>query len=449
MKTTTLFFLIGLAGVLAGIARAADPVFSDVAIRQNWPWSPKVNIDFTLTCDEGAKVDVTMRGFVRGTEVAMPTASFTGGRLSGLSSGRHRAVWDPVLAGHAAKGALPDFNVALSAVPSPTYMIVDLTKGPGEAGQISCRYDAAVWLDITNDTAYATTNLVLRRISAGSYQMGSLSGEVGRNATETPHTVVLTRDFYVGVYEVTQYQWYLIQSNWPSYFSNAAFRNTRPVEKTSWQNVRGSSNEARGWPSNATVDASSFIGKLRARTGLDGFDLPTEAQWEYACRAGTATALNNGLNLTNSVADENLDALCRNYHNGGSASSNRLDGTVVYYTPAASVGVTNGTAAVGSYPPNAWGLYDMHGNVYEWCLDWWNTPLPALTKTNPLGPLLPYVRASGEVVQRRVKRGGSWSTFGDAGGCRSAWRPNGVDYPYFGDWDSTEFNGFRIAFQLP
>ena len=283
MKKNARSFALGFLGCLAGLACAADPTLSVTAIRQDWPWSPLVNIDFTLAGgDAGAKYDVSMRGFVRGSEIDMPGISFTGGSLSGLTNGTHRAVWNPSLAGYAAKGRLPDFNVTLTAVPSPTCMIVNLTKGLGEEGQITYRYDEGVWLGYTNDTAYATTHLVLRRIPAGTFLMGSSSSELGRSAAENRHTVVLTKDFYIGVYEVTQYQWYLIQSNWPSYYSSPDFRDTRPVEQVSWQMIRGTSSAARAWPANATVDASSFVGGLRARTGLNGFDPPTDAQWEYA-----------------------------------------------------------------------------------------------------------------------------------------------------------------------
>jgi len=449
-------FALGFLGCLAGIAYAAEPVLSVTAIRQDWPWSPLVNIDFTLAGgDEGAKYDVTMRGFVRGSEIVMPTASFTGGSLSGLSNGAHRAVWNPTLAGYAGKGRLPDFNVALTAVPSPTYMIVNLTKGLGEEGQLTYRYDEGVWLGFTNDTAYATTNLVLRRIPAGTFLMGSPSGELGRSAAETRHTVVLTKDFYIGVYEVTQYQWYLIQSNWPSYFSNPEFRNTRPVEQTSWQMIRGTSSAARAWPTNATVDAASFVGKLRARTGLGGFDLPTDAQWEYACRAGKGTGLNNGTDITNTTADANLAQLGRYKYNGGYCTSNRLDtGAAVYYdpVPGSAFGLSNGTAAVGSYLPNAWGLFDMHGNVFEWCLDFWETPMTSLTQTNPLGPTGPGFYLPSPPygwIWKRIKRGGAWSEYGDASICRSAWRAPLFTQAYIADYDNYRDNGFRIAFHLP
>jgi formylglycine-generating enzyme required for sulfatase activity len=131
------------------------------------------------------------------------------------------------------------------------------------------------------------------------------------------------------------------------------------------------------WPSNSTVNASSFMGKLQAKTGLLMLDLPTEAQWEYACRAGTTTALNTGYNFNVSFSgiDPHMDVTGRY----------RANGTDLYGTKR-SVDTSGGTAKVGSYMPNAWGLYDMHGNVQEWCLDWFSEPLyPPEAVTDPKG----------------------------------------------------------------
>jgi formylglycine-generating enzyme required for sulfatase activity len=283
------------------------------------------------------------------------------------------------------------------------YMVVDLSGG-SSAESYPVTYLGAVppggWTD-----EHKTTKLVLRRIPATTpdFTMGSPDGELGRDSDETQHQVTLTSDFYLGVFEVTQRQWELVMGNKPSYFNNATYYQTRPVELVSYFDIRedpnNSDDPAVDWPVNSAVNANSFMGKLRAKTGLSGFDLPTESQWEYACRAGTMTALNSGYNLTSTNSDPRMDVVGRYLHNGGSAYSQDC-------APSA------GTAAVGSYLANAWGLYDMHGNVWEGCLDWYDA-YPGMV-SDPKGP------TSGKYEESRVDRGGCWVN--DALNCRSAYR---------------------------
>ena len=229
----------------------------------------------------------------------------------------------------------------------PHYLVVDLTGSPNYPVTHLYAVPPGGWTD-----EYKTTKLVLRHIlPTEGYEMGSPTNEVGRSGVEIQHTVTLTDDFYIGVFEVTQRQWELVMGNKPSYFTNATYYQTRPVDQVTYYEVRenpANSAITPNWPASSQVHADSFMGKLRAKTGLTKFDLPTESQWEYACRAGTTTALNSGHNLTNTLGDAHMDVVGRYLWNGGSGSGDSPN-----CTPA------NGTAAVGSYLPNAWGLYDL------------------------------------------------------------------------------------------
>ena len=172
-------------------------------------------------------------------------------------------------------------------------------------------------------------NLELVKCPAGSFMMGSPDDELGRWPREKLHQVTLTKPFYIGKYEVTQSQYESMYYN-PSYSKGP----NRPVEKVDWEYAK------------SFCDALNSKYKNILPHGYK-FDLPTEAQWEYACRAGTNTALNNGKNLTQEMR------FCPN-----------LDEVAWYNRNASEI-----IHEVGQKKPNAWGIYDMHGNVCEWCRD--------------------------------------------------------------------------------
>ncbi|MFC1885135.1 formylglycine-generating enzyme family protein [Thermodesulfobacteriota bacterium] len=223
------------------------------------------------------------------------------------------------------------------------------------------------------------------RVSAGSFVMGNPSNEPKRSYEESQHKVTLTQDFYLGETEVTQGLWRAVMGNNPSLFKYCG--DDCPVERVSWE------------------DCQKFIRKLNQMTGKQ-FRLPTEAEWEYACRAGTTTPFHAG---------KCLGAVQANYRGN-------------FPMPGCGKGPNRGkTMPVASFKPNAWGLYDMHGNVWEWCQDWYGD-YPDVPVADPVGP------SSGLY---RIRRGGSWFDF--ARDCRSAHRR------WFTPDTRYDILGFRLA----
>jgi formylglycine-generating enzyme required for sulfatase activity len=227
-----------------------------------------------------------------------------------------------------------------------------------------------------NQLASSLTNsfgMQFALVPAGEFQMGSTGGDDDERPV---HTVRISKPFYLGIYEVTQGQWEAVMGNNPSQFKGDT---NRPVETVSWEEVL------------------KFIDKLNAGEGGTQYRLPTEAEWEYAARAGSTTAYSFG------------------------DDSGQL-GKYAWFGDNAG----NTTHPVGTLLPNAWGLYDMHGNVWEWVQDWYGR-YAAEPVTDPQGP------ASG---LDRVLRGGGWTL--DARYCRSADRAHYAPGRRFGSL------GFRL-----
>ncbi len=406
MKTliiTRLAFLSFLFSCLALLAAENARVVNLVATPRT-PWNGLVDITYSLECDTSDDaMAVSFQGHNRDWDESVPMTSLTGDGAAGellQAGGPYHIVWD--FAADWPGGHSSEFTVTATAEAKenwPRYLVVDLNTGvitTSSAGP-----------ELSDDTC-RTTELWLRRIQKGTFTMGSPDTEVGRFSSETQHQVTLTEDFYIGVFPITQKQFFLVYGSNPSNYQG----DTRPVEKVNYGILRGESKGA-GWPSSNEVDEDSFLGKLRAKTGRD-FDLPTEAQWEYACRAGTTTALNTGKNLTWPSQDSAMDE-------AGRYLSNQKDGR----------GGCSEHTKVGSYLPNAWGLYDMHGNVRECCLDWYKKDLGNSAVTDPKGP------ATGT---ERSDRGGSFFFY--AQHCRSATRNK------LSPLGSSPFLGGRVALTL-
>jgi formylglycine-generating enzyme required for sulfatase activity len=227
----------------------------------------------------------------------------------------------------------------------------------------------------------------LTLIPAGKFLMGSPASETDRDPEEVQHEVVISKPFYMGIHEVTQGQRLKVVGKNPSFFSQTKGGSPdHPVEQVRWSEA---------------VDFCRRLSNLaEERTAGRVYRLPTEAEWEYACRAGTSTTFHFG---------DGLASLQANF-NGNSPYGNGSKGPFLQKT-----------AKVGSYPPNAWGLYDMHGNVGEWCADWYD---PEYYKNNPkedpTGPPQGVLPTGFGKDFFRVVRGGCWLDEGRA--CRSAYR---------------------------
>jgi formylglycine-generating enzyme required for sulfatase activity len=243
---------------------------------------------------------------------------------------------------------------------------------------------------VTNLDLGGGHKMKLVRIEPGQFMMGSPKNEADRFDDEGPmHEVEITKPFFIGVYAVTQEEYEKVAGKNPSDFKGARL----PVENVPWD------------------DAIEFCRKLSQNEGKT-IDLPTEAEWEYACRGGSAGPFHYGSALSSKQAN-----FVGSSPYGGAAKGPWLEKTV----------------PVGSYEPNALGLYDMHGNVWQWCKDWYKADFyEESPRRDPQGP------AKGE---RRVLRGGSWGSV--AASCRSASRTHD------GAGDRFDAGGFRVVMRLP
>jgi predicted Zn finger-like uncharacterized protein len=240
-------------------------------------------------------------------------------------------------------------------------------------------------------------------IPAGTFQMGSPLSEPNRSDDEQQHEVEITQPFYMGVYEVTQEEYERVMDTNPSNFKQVAGQNTRrfPVENVSWHDA---------------VEFCRKLSELPAEKNAGRvYRLPTEAEWEYACRDGASDPgpfffQKPSRSLSSDQANFN-----GNYPYGDAPQGRYLQRPVPVDDP--------------SYEPNGYGLYHMHGNVWEWCKDWYG-PYDPSKRQDPKGP---------QDGDRRVLRGGSWYYAGGPGGCRAAgrgWSEPGIRY---------HVGGFRVV----
>lgn len=277
----------------------------------------------------------------------------------------YRVVWCPDLdwpGQHADAGSVRAVFTFHDLAEPPDYMSVDLGAKGG------CRRfyaDVEAVHGDLSDTHHPCrhSRLLMRRIPAAgaTFRMGAVRHDPNRAASEAARLVTLSEDFFMAVFETTRGQ-----------FSNGAWdqlENDSPVANLSWCDLRG---EHVDWPADGhEVGAGSPFERLRNRTGIPSFDLPTEAQWEFACRAGVTAPFSNGTETS-----------------AGDLAWTRENSGIVAHD-------------VGRKAPNPWGLYDMHGNVVEWCLDWYAPDYDPSDVVDPAGPSRGTARS---------KRGGCYTT---------------------------------------
>ena len=408
MKTSRFACLSVLLPLVAGAA-----TISDVSFRQDRV-TRVVTVNYALS-NGGEPAYVTME-VLDGDGIAIASANLNiktaVGDISQIDGhavpddGEPKTItWRPVddWPGHLMTNA----SVRITAhpvdnpLPKLEYIYIDLSAGPDAASYpVVATFDTPDPTDVT----CVSNKLWMRRIEAGTFTQGSPSSEAGRHQNrETQHQVTLTRPFFAGVFEVTRAQYRLVMGSDPGNGSTM----TCPVNNlTVWALVGDNI-----WPAvSNTVAVGTFFAKIREKTGML-FNLPTDAQWEYACRAGTTTPYN---------VDTNTVALA----------------DIAWY----SVNASSKMHPVGQKMPNAWGLYDMHGNAMEFCREILNENLGTGARTDPLN--------KDGASTRYIIRGGS--AYDSAGNCRSArrgWRAASADVEGYSAGNPKN-DGFRLWLTL-
>ena len=400
-------------------------------VQQRYPWNGLVDIDYTISLAGGAtlgpdeNLEVTMIDRSVAPAVTNRAIRFLQVPLP-MSQGSHRITWNANADGVTNYTANAEFHIKIVHY-AAAYMVIDVSGGPTTNLYPVTFLNGEPGIGFNTDV-YKGDKIVLRRIHPGSFVAGSPSGEYRHQDNEAQHRVVISKPFYIGIFEITQKQYENVMGE----HENGYAGDYRPVEKVSYNDVRGGN-----WPSSATPADGSFMQVLLAKckaknpdTGeytepVAGFDLPTEAQWEYACRAGTTGAFNTTEYFANTSAGQ-TGALAKL----GRYKGDQNDG---------KCGNWKEHVNAGCYLPNAWGLYDMHGNVWELCRDRYNVNCCV----NEPGTD-PYVDPKGPTTgSTYVGRGGCWA-HSSADGCRAAKR--GDDG---GPDNVTDNRGFRLCRDLP
>lgn len=328
-----------------------------------------------------------------------------------VESGTHTASWDPAVSWRGKVSSRISLSFTAWATDNPPdYLVFDLTA------DTACR---KMYFASTNEIPggllenekYRRTSLVMRRMRAKdvTWTMGTPADSQFADSAETEHAVTLDHDYYIGVFPLTRGQYATVFGNWlpdVAYNGAEAICAMRPVVRLNYAQARG--NDL--YP--ASPSSASVIGQIAARAGDATLDLPSEAEWEFAARGGhSGETWGDGSAVGGNNWDDNLNALGRNVKNKG--ASRVTDGTDDSYP------------IVGSYRPNDYGLYDMNGGIFEWCLDWYEADIAwnATGKVNANGVATADgspAASSGTAPTMRVRRGGCY--FSSTEYCRNSFR---------------------------
>ncbi len=343
-----------------------------------------------------------------------------GGALIGTAAGD---VWKLVDEGSHSISWLPgggcpsveELSFSVTAWPTndpPDYMVVDISD---TAATTPKRYYPGVGFltgGLLSNTIYRTSSVAMRKIPAKGVTW-TMGGE------DSTNYVTLADNYYMGVFEVTQAQWRMLAGdNSPAYFSNVGYAPMRPQEDMRVNDIKYNAVDGSGgsleYGIATNANPNSYIGLLRSRTGVM-FNLPSDAQWEYACRARVGEGFwNNGApDNAGDMSYTNMPGRCQ------------TTGGISTLPDADTAPDDGGTPIVGSYEPNAWGLYDMHGGVWELCLDWYeeDADIAKYAGAVNINPTNCLQTLSGETASNgRVGRGGGYGSTYTM--CRSRTRHN-------------------------
>ena len=391
---------------------------SGVSARQRWPWNNLVDVNFTVAGTAGEAYGVELNAVCADGKQKLTCKTLLSEPIAHI--GENRIVWD--FGRDYPDFKADDMQVSVLVTPfsdsTPVYLVIDVAAG-ASASSYPVRYttQAPVHTVGANDPC-KTTEIWLKRVKAGS---GTFGGNA--NYGYRSHTCTLTEDYYLGIFPVTQSQWEHVGSGnisgQHSFFTNSLYAATRPVDNVSYQAVRDSS---YNYPADMTISEDTFIKRMRDRTGLAAFDLPTEWQWEYACRTGATTG------------EAHSGAYIRN-------ASNSLPAGMTAAEKDGTWSEDYSTCYVDHDTPNAWGFYSMLGNVHEWCA---NASAGGVITTNGQdvgndykGPVV----ATGTAKLKRMRRGGCWKST-SIYNCLPF--STNTEYGYNCDADS----GFRLALTI-